>query len=131
MFLQDLHCRIALSTLFFTFAVGLWGVVGWALVRGVGGNYMGALIIGELLVLFQGLVGIILVLTGQWPNDTLHFLYGVVIALVWPGIYVYTHGDTSRRALGIYGLMSIVMLFLALRAIYTGTGNWLAPCLPH
>ena len=129
--LEDIHCRIALSVLFFTFALGVWGVGSFALRRGVDSSYRGALVIGELLILFQGIVGIVLVLMGKWPNDTLHLLYGVVLALAWPLVYTYTHADSSRRAVGIYGVMSFVMVFLALRALYTGSGGFTAPCLPH
>jgi hypothetical protein len=109
MFLQDLHCRIALSTLFFVLALGAWGTLNFVLVRGVTSNYLGALVIGEILVLLQGVLGVVLVITGGWPSDGLHFLYGVTIALAWPGVYAYTHAGTSRRETGIYAIVSFFM----------------------
>jgi heme A synthase len=131
MFLQDLHCRIALSTLFFVFALGTWGAVNFVRVRGVSSNYLGALVIGEILLLLQGILGLILVLMGQWPADSLHFLYGVTIAISWPGVYAYTHAETSRREMGIYSIVSFFMFGLAVRAMMTGAGPAGAACLPH
>ncbi len=131
MFLEDLHCRIALTTLFFAFALGAWGTLSFVMLRGISSNYFGALVIGEILVVLQGVLGIILVITGQWPADTLHFLYGVVIALSWPGVYAYTHGETSRREMGIYALVSFFVFGLAVRAMMTGAGAAGATCLPH
>lgn len=131
MFLQDLHCRIALSTLFFAFALGTWGVLNFILVRGVTSNYLGALVIGEILLLAEGILGLILVVTGGWPADGLHFLYGVTIAIAWPGVYAYTHAGTSRREMGIYAIVSFFMFGLAIRAMMTGAGAAGATCLPH
>ncbi len=131
MFLQDLHCRVALSTLFFAFALGAWGVVNFVLTRGVTSNYLGALVIGEILVLLQGVLGVILVISGKWPADALHILYGVTIAICWPGVYTYTHAETSRREMGIYAIVSFFILGLALRAMTTGAGPAGATCLPH
>ena len=131
MFLEDLHCRIALSTLFFAFALGGWGALNFVLARGVNSNYLGALVIGEILVLIQGLVGVILLLTGKPPADLLHFLYGVSIALAWPGVYAYTHAETSRREMGIYAIVSFFVFGLAVRAMMTGAGPAGAACLPR
>ena len=131
MSLVDLHCRVALSSLFFAFALGAWGALSFARARGVSGNFVGALVIGEILVLAEGLVGLLLVVTGHWPADALHFLYGVVIAICWPGVYAYTHGETSRREMGIYALVSFFIFGLAIRALMTGAGAAGAVCLPH
>ncbi len=131
MFLQDLHCRIALSTLFFALALGVWGALNFVLMRGVSSNYFGALVIGEILVLLQGVLGVILVLTGRWPADALHFLYGVTIAIAWPGVYTYTHAETSRREIGIYAIVSFFVFGLAVRAMTTGASAAGASCLPH
>jgi hypothetical protein len=131
MFLEDLHCRIALSTLFFAFALGAWGAVNFVMVRRVNSNFLGALVIGEILVLIQGVLGLVLVVTGRWPADGLHFLYGVTIAIAWPGVYTYTHAETSRRVMGIYAIVSFFMFGLAIRAMMTGAGAAGATCLPH
>ena len=129
MFAQDLHCRTALATLFFTFALGAWGALNFFRGQGLGANYLGAVVIGEILVLVQAVVGILLVLSGQLPSDGLHFLYGVTIAIAWPGAYTYTHGETGRREMGIYALVSFFAFGLGVRALMTGSSA--AVCLPR
>ncbi len=129
MFLQDLHCRVALATLFFAFSLGAWGAGAFVLRRGVSGNYLGALVIGEILVLAQAVLGMALVFGGKFPTDALHFLYGVTIAISWPGAYTYTHGETGRREMGIYALVSFFVFGLAVRALMTGAVG--AECLPR
>ncbi len=132
MFLVDLHCRLAIATLFFAIVLGLWGGVSFLLRRGVSGSYFGALVIGEILVLVEALLGILLVITGHWPADVLHFLYGVLIALAWPGVYTYTQAQASRREMGVYAIVSLLIFGLALRGMVTGAGSFEnLTCLPH
>jgi hypothetical protein len=83
-------------------------------------NYWGALIIGEIVMLGQGVIGVILVLFGQMPGDVIHFLYGVLVALSWPGVYVYTNARAGRSEAAIYAIVSFFIFGLAVRAIMTG-----------
>lgn len=126
--LAELHCRLALAVIFFAFALGVWG--GFLFLRGLGvsGSYLGAVAVGELLVIAQGLVGVVLVLTGRFPADGLHFLYGVVIAISWVAVYLYSHGETGKREMGIYALMSFIVVGLTLRAVVTGASG--STCIP-
>jgi hypothetical protein len=120
--LEFVHGRLALSTLLFTIAMGVWA--GWIFVRrrGVDSNYWGALVIGETLVVGQGIVGLLLISSGARPADMLHLLYGVLVACGWPGVYIYTHARSTRREAALYALMSFFMFGLALRAVNTGGG---------
>lgn len=128
MFLTDLHCRVGLAVVFFSFALGVWGVLAFLRGLGVSGSYFGALIIGQVLILAQALVGVALLLTGQFPMDGLHLLYGIVIALAWAAVYVYTRGAQTHREMMIYAVMSFFVMGLAIRGIMTGG---IAPvCLP-
>jgi len=128
MALADIHCRVGLAVVFFAFVLGAWGVIAYFMGRGVEGNYFGAIVIGEVLTIAQALLGVILVITGRWPLDALHFLYGIVIVLSWLMVYVYTKGATSRRELIIYALVSFFVMGLAARGIMTGSA--LPMCLP-
>lgn len=123
MILIDVHCRFALTTIAYTLALGIWGAVAFLRGSGVGGSYFGSLVIGEIFVILQGVLGVILVITGLWPHDPLHFLYGVVIALSWPGVFAYTHGERTRREMGFYAIASIFIFGLAVRAIMTGAAG--------
>jgi len=123
MSLPDIHCRIGLSVIFFALALGVWGVIAYLRGLGVSNNYRGALMIGELLVIGQALVGVTLVVVGYWPPDILHFLYGIVIALMWVMTYIYTKGAMTRREILIYALVSFFIMGLAVRGIMTGSFN--------
>lgn len=128
MFLTDLHCRVGLAVIFFAFALGVWGVIAFMRGMGVTGSYVGALIIGEILILAQALIGVALLLTGRFPMDGLHLLYGIVIPLAWAAVYVYTRGAQTKREMIIYGVMSFFVMGLGIRGIMTGGA---APvCLP-
>jgi len=128
MFLTDLHCRVGLAVVFFAFALGVWGVLAFLRGLGVTGSYFGALIIGEILVLAQALIGVTLLLTGRFPMDGLHFLYGFLVPLSWAAVYVYTRGAQTKREMIIYGVMSFFVMGLGIRGIMTGGA---APvCLP-
>jgi hypothetical protein len=95
---------------------------------GVTGSYFGALIIGEILVSAQALVGVAMIFVGRFPVDALHILYGIVIPLSWAAVYIYTRGAQTTREMIIYGIMSFFVMGLGVRAIMTG-GT--APvCLP-
>ena len=121
MSLPDIHCRIGLSVIFFALALGVWGVVAFFRGSGVSNNYRGALVIGELLVIGQALVGVLLVVTGHWPPDVLHFLYGIVVVLMWVMTYIYTKGAMTRREVLIYAVVSFFIMGLAIRGIMTGS----------
>ncbi len=115
-----IHSRTAIAAVLFAFALGVWAL--WSFVRGqrVSSSYWGALVIGELLMLAQGFLGILLLIGGARPADWLHLLYGVLVALSWPGVYIYTHARGDRREAGLYALVSFFVFGLAIRAIMTG-----------
>ncbi len=115
-----IHSRLAITAVLFAFALGVWALSSFVRGRGMSSSYWGALVIGELLMLAQGVLGILLVIGGARPADWLHLLYGVLVALSWPGAYIYTHARGDRREAGLYALVSFFVFGLALRAIMTG-----------
>lgn len=119
--MEFIHSRIALSAVLFAFALGVWAAWDFVRGRGISPSYRGALLIGEVLMLAQGALGILLVLTGALPGDLLHFLYGVLVALSWPAVYIYTNARMGRSEAGIYALVSFFIFGLAIRAIMTGS----------
>lgn len=128
MILTDVHCRVGLAVIFFSFALGIWGTLSFLRGMGVTGSYFGAVIVGEILILAQAVLGVILLLTGHFPMDGLHLLYGVVTPIAWAAVYVYTRGGQTKREMIIYALMSFFVMGLAIRGIMTAT---LTPsCLP-
>jgi hypothetical protein len=120
---EFIHSRIALSAVLFAFVLGVWAAWDFVRGRGISPSYRGALLIGEVLMLVQGVLGILLVLTGVLPGDLLHFLYGVLVALSWPAVYIYTNARMGRSEAGLYALVSFFIFGLAIRAIMTGTAG--------
>ncbi|HEY0580918.1 MAG TPA: hypothetical protein VGE94_01985 [Chloroflexota bacterium] len=67
----------------------------------------------------QAIVGLGLLLTVGQPRDNLHFLYGASIILTLPLVGSYIIDKRISRPLA-YGLASLFMAGLAIRAMTTG-----------
>jgi hypothetical protein len=105
----------------FMVVCGLWGLVS-AFGGGVSGSYAGALVLGEGLILAQGVLGILAYLTGLRPAQGLHFLYGVTAALTLPGIYSYVRNRPNQVQALWFGGGALFIVGLAIRGILTGRG---------
>ena len=123
MSLPEIHARLGNTALYFIFVLGAWGLWRFFRKQGLDSNYWGALIIGEILILVQGCLGAYLWLTGLRPGRGIHILYGLVAAMIIPGIYAYTRGDENRRVTLIYGVALLITVAIILRAIMTATGG--------
>lgn len=119
--LAEIHARLGNTIMLFTLVVGLWALFNYVRRQGLPPSYWGTLVIGELLLATQALVGGVMYFQGGRPPRIIHFLYGVLVLLIWPGAYVYTEGRDTRREALIYGLASLFLFGLALRAIDTGS----------
>ncbi len=120
MSLAELHANLARTALFYTAAMGLWSL--WLVVRGRGldGRYMGALVIGELVLVLELLLGLSLALDRGWGAVRyLHVLYGVLAALMWPFIYTFAPRDGSRREAVMFSATSFFLFLLLARAVTT------------
>jgi CDP-diglyceride synthetase len=105
--------------MYFMFLLGLWGLFRFFRKQGVDSNYWGALVIGEILIVAQGLLGAYLWIIGGRPERSIHILYGIMTALVIPAVYAYTKGDTERRSMLIYGIALLISALLIIRAVVT------------
>ena len=94
----DVHGLLGRSFLFFSALITLWALLQTVRGREIGGDFWGAVAIGEGLIVLQTIVGIILVLQHRMPARPIHFVYGGVALLLWPAVFAFTRGDTSRRA---------------------------------
>ena len=120
--LVEIHARLANTTLLFVGIMAVWGI--WRFWRGNGlsSSYWGAMIIAEILILFQGGLGAYLWISGLRPDRSLHLLYGIVTALAIPAIFMYTKGREERPEMLMYTVGFLIMVGLVLRAIVTGGG---------
>ena len=130
MSLGEIHGRLGFTALYYIGILALWAF--WRFFRkdGVSNNYWGALPIAEILVLLQGGLGAYLWLVGLRPGRGVHILYGIVAALIIPGIYLFTRGDDDRRVMLIYGVGLLIMVGIILRGVMTAAPGGLTLLLP-
>jgi heme A synthase len=117
----DIHARLANTAVLFCVIMAVWG--GWRFIRkqGVDSSFWGAAVIGEILILVQGILGAFLWISGLRPaRGGMHILYGVVSLLAIPLVYAYTKGREERPEMLIYTIAFLILAGLLLRAIVTG-----------
>jgi hypothetical protein len=119
--LNFLHERLSYTTLYFMVALGVWGL--WNALRGgMTPSYWGGIVIGQILLVIQVLIGVLL-LFGAWPaRGWLHILYGIAIVISFPAAFAFTRGQSSRYEALIYALVALFLAGMALRAWETGGG---------
>jgi hypothetical protein len=118
-----IHSTLSNTIWLFFLALGLWGLVRAIRRHGIDGSYLGALVIGEILYAVQGLLGLILWISGFMPNvgrPAMHILYGSFALVFMPFVYfVWLKGDDSNQAQWVLGFTTLFLFGIALRA--TGT----------
>lgn len=113
------HDRLSTTVMIYFLVVGLWGLLEFARGGVIGGNIAGALVIGQVLVIVQGLFGLALYIDGPRPQDPIHILYGVAAALVLPFVWSYIRDKAPRQGLLIYSLVALFIFGLAIRGMTT------------
>ena len=117
-----LHNRVGNAAPLFMILIGILSLINYIRGQGLDSNMLGAIIVGEIMVIVQASLGIIILLFGLWPaNWAIHFLYGSLSVLFFPGLWVYTHGATDRRSSLVWALGGLFMMGLTLRAIGTAS----------
>jgi len=100
--------------------MAIWGL--WRFFRGQGlsGGYFGAVVVAEILLAVQGLLGLILWFgAGTYRPGYVHWIYGLVLVMGAPIVYAYTKGRQDRPEMLLYAVAFIVMIALVLRGIAT------------
>ncbi|HLE16610.1 MAG TPA: hypothetical protein VI776_17845 [Anaerolineales bacterium] len=117
-----LHARLANTALLFFLFMAVWGFWRFFRQQGLGSSYWGAALIAEVLILFQGGLGLYLWITDSPPaRGGIHVLYGVALALAVPLVYSYTRGRQDRAEMLLYAVAFLIMCGLVLRAMVTGS----------
>jgi heme A synthase len=105
----------------YALVLGFWGLINFFRRQPPDGSYNGALVLGVVLFLIQGIIGMILVFSGTMPaRGGIHFLYGVTTILTLPAIFAFTRGSNTVRESFLYGAGSLFIWGLAERAVFTG-----------
>lgn len=121
MSLSNIHDRLSVTIVLYAFILAVWGLWRYYRKQGLDGSFWGALAINEILVLIQGLIGILMWSSNLRPDrGTMHVLYGVVTALSLPATYAFTRGRDTRREMLAYALVLLAVIGLAGRAMITG-----------
>jgi heme A synthase len=115
----ELHTLIARALVLYFALVGVWGVFIGIRRRELDPAFRGAVVIGVALGVIQALVGVVLVASGRRPADNLHYLYGASVIVTLPLVASYIADKRFSRPLA-YGLATLFMAGLAIRAITTG-----------
>lgn len=118
-----IHDRLSITVLLFMLMMGGWML--WNYLRGEGmtGSLWGALVIGELLILAEALLGATLFLGGHRPaRSSIHILYGIVLVMSLPAAFFYTRGRNTRAETLIYAIIALFLAGVSIRARLTGGG---------
>lgn len=123
MSLVEIHNRLWGAILLFSLAMALWGFLRFFRKQKVDSSYFGAVVIAEILYLIQVGIGVFMLLTGSGvlQRPQVHIIYGAVIVLVLPGVFIYTRADDSRRAILIYAIAFLFLIAIAFRSMLTGS----------
>jgi hypothetical protein len=97
---------------------------GWGTFNGIRGrpasdSFRSTLLIAEGLFVLQAVVGMELLGEGKAPAQPLHFLYGVFAVVFLPVVVGYVGRGKKRESLW-FGLATLFLFGIALRAITTG-----------
>ena len=121
MTLTNIHDRLSVSIVLYLFVMAVWGLYRAYRRQDIDSSVWGAIVIGEILILVQIALGIVLWLSSLRPDKGwMHILYALVTALSLPAAYAFTHGRDTRREMLIYALVFLALIGLAGRAIATG-----------
>lgn len=105
----------------FMVAVGLWGLFTFATGGGLSGSFTGALAIGEILIIGQGLLGVFLFADGLRAPTSVHYLYGITAAILMPFVFTYTKDRHPRQTLLMFSLVALFIAGLSIRGMTTGS----------
>ena len=115
-----LHQGIGNAAPWFMAALGVFSLFNYIRGQGIDGNILGIIVIGEIMMIVMAVLGITLLIGLRMLQIVgIHFLYGSLSVLFMPGLWLYTRGDTSRRAALSWALGGFFMMGLAIRAITT------------
>jgi hypothetical protein len=122
MTITAIHDRLSVSIVLYLFIMAIWGFFRAYRRQGMDGSFWGAIMVGEILILAQITLGIVLWLSSLRPDGGgMHILYALVTAITLPATYAFTHGRDTRREMIIYALTFLALIGLAGRVIVTGS----------
>jgi hypothetical protein len=111
------HATLALALLLDQIVLAIWALVLGFRRQPVSSALFSALIVDEILMILQSLVGGYLLVTGHAPQ-AIHFLYGGLLLVLLPAMYLYAG---RRERAGVWmGAMLLFMGGMIIRISFTG-----------
>ncbi|MBX7233135.1 MAG: hypothetical protein K1X65_02050 [Caldilineales bacterium] len=123
--IDQFHVRIGNSALLFMLIAGVWGLWRWRQHRSVDASYRGLLLVGELLLIAQGLVGAYMWLflnrDAVLVRPAMHILYGILTVIALPAAFSFASGKIEgEREQALYAFVCLFLAGLVWRAHTTG-----------
>lgn len=116
----SLHSRLQATITLVMLALAVWGLINYLRGQPVTSNYTAGLAIGQLLLMAEALLGVILLFGGFVPSQAaLHIIYGIVAVLCLPFIYLYVRMRDERVAGLFYAGACLFLAGGAIRAFET------------
>ena len=119
MVLIEIHRLVANAFMYFALIIAFWALLHLIRSRELSGDFWGAVVIGEVLILAQVILGVVMVIMGLRPGRWMHYLYGVVALITWPALFAFTRGESNSRAIIVWATVSLFLFGIALRAAAT------------
>ncbi|NOK62588.1 MAG: hypothetical protein GFH27_549333n76 [Chloroflexi bacterium AL-W] len=127
-YLIRMHSRLLVTILLVFIILTLWGLVNHLRRTPPSRTYMSVLIIGELLMVTQFIIGVLLLFNGRQAYLLgLHILYGFVAVFAIPAVYLYVRDRSRDWDHLIYAITSAFICGIAIRALETGRIPTLEP----
>jgi hypothetical protein len=112
-----LHGRLATAIGLYFAAIGVWGIALGARGSGPSPSFRGAIVVAEIAVVVQGLLGAFTAL--QRPPEWIHVLYGLALVVAMPLAATVVRDYTPRRMSISLGLAALFAAGLVVRGITT------------
>ena len=120
MTVSEVHGALANTVLYYFILLAVWGSFRFIRKQGVDSAFWGAIVIAEILLGVQFLLGGYMWIIGLRPARSVHLLYGLFSLLAIPGMFMYTKGRSERPEMLMYAVAALVMIGVLLRAMFTG-----------
>ncbi|MEM8533556.1 MAG: hypothetical protein AAGF95_22130 [Chloroflexota bacterium] len=123
-----MHSRLLITLMLVFITLTVWGIVNHLRRAPTSRTYMSVLVIGELLLVAQFIIGFVLLFNGRQAYATgLHIVYGFLAVLIIPTVHLYIRDRARNWDNLIYAITSAFICGIAIRALETGRIPTLEP----
>ena len=122
MSLIDIHSILSRAVAIYSLAMTLFALYRYLRREPIGSDYRGAILVGEGLIVVQGVLGGIMFFMGLRPANNLHFIYGGLTLLTWPAAFSFARNqEDERKETMVWMVASLILFAASLRALATGS----------